>query len=99
MSGGSFDTSPYRIEDVAREIEIEIERNKIGEIGKERPIDIFYFPKEKYPENVIEKFEEAVKTLRLASKMAHRIDYLLAGDDGVETFLKTWNEEINTNGN
>ena len=49
---------------------------------------------ENIPDEIREKFELAIKTLRNAQKMAHRIDWLLSGDDGEETFLKRWKEEV-----
>ena len=90
MSGGHFDYQQHRFEDIAVEIEYLIESNDdrgyvdlySGEIG-------YHFPPE-----VIEKFEEAVKVIRKAGKMAHRIDWLVSGDDGEESFLKRWDEEI-----
>ena len=45
-----------------------------------------------YPQEIIEKFEETVITLRMVAEMVKRIDYLLSGDDGQDTFLRLWNE-------
>lgn len=45
----------------------------------------------KYPDEVIDKLKEAVKVLRMAEIYAHRIDWVLSGDDGEETFLRRLN--------
>ena len=47
-------------------------------------------PDYNYPPVIIKKFMEAVKTLRLAYHMVHRIDWLLSCDDGEDTFLEEW---------
>jgi len=47
-----------------------------------------------YPPIVINKFKNAIKTLKMAYVYAHRIDYLLSGDDGTESFLKRLKEEL-----
>ncbi len=55
------------------------------------PEDMYHY---KYPDEVIEKFKEAVDILRKAEVYAHRIDWLLSGDDGEETFLKRLKEDL-----
>jgi hypothetical protein len=49
----------------------------------------------KYPDEVIEKMKEAVKALKIAQIYAQRVDWLLSGDDGEESFLKRLEEELN----
>jgi hypothetical protein len=56
------------------------------------PWGIYYYD---YPDSVIDKFKEAVNYLKLAAIYAQRIDWLMAGDDGEETFLKRLEEDIN----
>jgi hypothetical protein len=89
MSGGHFNYTQFHIKDIADQIHDEIvvndstEKNGFGEdIGNH------------YPPEIIAKFKEAVATLNRASNMAHRIDWLLSGDDSEETFLKRWDEEL-----
>lgn len=48
---------------------------------------------------VLERFEKAAKTLRMAAAMAHRIDWLLSGDDSEETFLARWDKDMAKLGN
>ena len=43
---------------------------------------------------VIEKFKEAVIILRKAAIYTQRIDWLLSGDDGEETFLKRLKKDL-----
>lgn len=96
MSGGFFDYDQYRITTIAESIESVIEKNF-------KPIE----PKDKwgywddrkyyyeYPDEIIERFKEAVKILKMANVYAHRIDWLLSGDDGEENFIKRLESELN----
>jgi hypothetical protein len=103
MSGGRFDDQQYRIKDIANEIEKEIYnsgRNKTeSELREEKkyhydptfvPDPVHY----EYPEEVINEFKKAYTLLRLAEIYAHRIDWLLSGDDGEETFIKRLTDDI-----
>jgi len=49
--------------------------------------------KSEYSEETIEEFENALWYLNNAYIYAHRIDYLLSGDDGEETFHKRLKED------
>lgn len=94
MSGGYFDYNQYRINDIADRIERELNRQ-----GKEKPKDELYFDDEKYyytyPEIVQEKMREAVKQLKIAAVYAQRVDWLLSGDDGEESFIKRLSDDLN----
>ena len=106
MSGGRFDYQQYAIGNIAESIEREIEksgRKKTREELKEEswrgsdwyekyPEELYHY---KYPDEVIEKFKEAVKYLRIAEIYAQRVDWLLSADDGEETFLKRLDEDLN----
>lgn len=78
MSGGHFDYAQHRVWDIADEIERSIARAVESD----------------YPPDIIERFKEAAHTLRQASEMAQRIDWLVSGDDGAEAFRKRWKEEV-----
>jgi hypothetical protein len=104
MSGGCFDYNQYKIGYIADEIENIIERNgreKTAEEIKhcfmprdwyeEHPEERFWY---KYPEDVITQFKIAVVMLRQAQVYAHRIDWLLSGDDGEQSFLKRLQEDL-----
>jgi len=79
MSGGFLEDT-YRIFDMAEHIESEILKN--GRYSYE------------YSSNTIDKFKYAVKILKKASIYAHRIDYLLSGDDGEEEFHERLAEDL-----
>ena len=84
MSGGHFDYQQYRLGDMADEIRNLIALNESPTFNKE----------EKYNTETIAKFIEADKILRLAEVMVQRIDWLVSGDDGEESFHERWDEEI-----
>jgi len=89
MSGGHFDYAQYRINDIALEIDEVVESNN------DQTITLWGVKKgNEYPPEIIEKFKEAAHTLRQAQEMAQRVDWLLSGDDGEDSFLLRWDEEV-----
>lgn len=103
MSGGAFDYQQYRIRDIANEIEKEIYnsgRNKTeSELREEKKYhyDPTFVPEPahyEYPEEVLNEFKKAYSLLRLAEIYAQRVDWLLSGDDGEETFIKRLADDI-----
>jgi hypothetical protein len=90
MSGGHFDYKQYQIEYVADEIEQMIvtndseERNEWGE-----PV------RWGYTEETISRFKLAVLYLRLAKIYTQRIDWLVSGDDGEDSFHSRLEQELN----
>lgn len=105
MSGGKFNYDQHRIKYMAEIIEHYIEQNgkpktreELKDEGWREPDWYKRYPEDlnhyKYPDEVIDKFKEAVVILNKASIYAHRIDYLLSGDDGEESFLKRLQEEL-----
>lgn len=106
MSGGHWDYVQYRFTDVSEDIEKLIEKNghlKTDEELKEEnwhgndwyekyPEDKFHY---KYPEEVIEEFKKGAEIIKLAQIYMHRIDWLLSGDDGEESFLTRLKKELN----
>ncbi len=89
MSGGHFNYDQYSIGQIADEIEHLIEINDSEETDAYGDRIGYSFP-----QDIIEKFKEAVQTLRTAQVMAQRIDWLVSGDDGEESFLRRWNDEL-----
>ena len=69
----------------------EYEQYRIDDIADE--IDSV-IKKDDYPDDVIIEFKKAVKLLRKSSIYAQRIDWLLSGDDGVESFHRRLKEEL-----
>lgn len=95
MSGGHFDYDQYKIGYIAESIESLIEKNRKPVDKKDRWGEWddreFYYD---YPDEIIEKFKEAVSSLKKAQVYAQRIDWLVSGDDGDETFLKRLSEDL-----
>lgn len=48
-----------------------------------------------YPPEVLEKIKEGLDALKKAEIYAQRIDWLVSGDDGPETFLRRLKEDLN----
>jgi hypothetical protein len=89
MSGGHFDYDQYKIGDIADEIEGLIVNNDSTEKDEWGSDKGLHFAPE-----TIEKFKEALATLRRAQIMAQRVDWLVSGDDGEESFHRRWREEM-----
>ena len=101
MSGGTFDYNQYKIRYIANDIEQEIAKSgkpktprelkdesgwrDNNEWYKKYPEDLNHY---KYPDEVIAEFKNAYEALRKAEIYAQRIDWLLAGDDGEESFIE-----------
>jgi len=108
MSGGHFEYNQYKIRAIADEIDHLIRKNGCKKTEEELRESIGYsfndpeylekYPEEayhyKYPDEVIEKFKEGLDIIRKAEVFAHRIDWLISGDDGDETFLERLKEDL-----
>lgn len=91
MSGGHFEYAQYKIEDIASSIDELIKTNE------SKDIDSFgYEIGRNYPSDIIEKFDEARKTLRLAAAMTQRIDWLVSDDDGEDSFRERWIDDVDS---
>jgi hypothetical protein len=104
MSGGHFDYNQHKFFEIAESIQSIIDRNyvkmsdselKENFISKEtlenNPEYAYYHS---FPPEVINKFIEAVNIIRKAYVYAHRIDWLVSGDDSNETFMKRLDDEL-----
>lgn len=83
MSGGKFNYTQYHISTIADSVESLVLNNKdttVDEWGCVRGYD--------FPDEVIEKFKEAIPILKKAYIYSQRIDWLVSGDDGPDTFLQ-----------
>lgn len=101
MSGGHFDYDQYRIECMAETVESIVRQNK-----KPKPYDELarwekeeYDPKDpplyhNYRQDTIREFRKAIKCLRKAYVYVQRIDWLLSGDDGEDTFHERLKEDL-----
>lgn len=105
MSGGQWNYLQYRFTDVIEDIKAEIERSgkpKTKEELKEeswRDPDWYHkYPEDlnhyKYPDEVIEEFKKGLELIEKAQIYMHRIDWLLSGDDGDESFIERLKEDL-----
>lgn len=81
MSGGTFDYKQSSISQIAQEIEDLIDYNPTNG-GRD------------FSPETIERFAQAVDLLRRAYILVHRIDYLVAGDDGEDNFHQRLAEDM-----
>ena len=89
MSGGYFNYNQALIGTMADEIESIIENNNNQDID-----DWGCTIGHGYKPEIIDRFRLAVDVLRETQVMAHRIDWLLSGDDGEESFLRRWHDDL-----
>ncbi len=102
MSGGKFSYKQWHIDNIADQIEQEVilsgkpipkqkwsyyERLEFEETHK-HPMNYAY------PDSILRRMEEAVYALRAAAIYAQRVDYLLSGDDGEESFEERLSKEL-----
>ena len=89
MSGGHFDYKQYELERIADEIEQIVLTNDSTEKNS------FGFDKgNHFSRETITRLCEAVLTLKKAQIMAHRIDWLVSGDDSEDTFHERLSEDM-----
>lgn len=95
MGGGHFDYNQRRILDIRDSIIIELDNQ-----GKDKPVDERWDENDvKYmthPLEVADKMREAIKSLERAYIYTVRVDYLLSGDIGYDTFLEGLKEDLKT---
>jgi hypothetical protein len=106
MSGGTFDYNQYKIRYIADDVEQEIAKSGKPKTPRELREEFIYRDKEwyekypedlnhyKYPDEVIKEFKKGYEILRKAEIYAQRIDWLLAGDDGEESFIQRLKGEL-----
>jgi hypothetical protein len=91
MSGGFFEYNQYKIYQIAEELEDVILKNGKKRERRESWEDEYHY---EYPAEVIAKFKEGLELLKKAHIYAHRIDWLLSGDDGDESFLERLESDL-----
>jgi hypothetical protein len=97
MSGGHFDYKQYRINDIVNSIEEIISSNNLEIAEGNKPKDDWGFDEQsyyEYPPHIIEEFKNAVKYLKIAQVYAQRVDWLVSGDDGEESFITRLAEDL-----
>jgi len=90
MSGGKLcQYNQYNLHFIAEEIQQLINNNNCEELNSwGDPIG------KQYPEAVVKRFKEAVPLLRKAYVYAQRIDWLISGDDGPESFIQRIQDDL-----
>ncbi len=89
MSGGHFDYDQYKISQIAESIESLIYKNDSKEKNEYGSPVGFGFSEE-----TIAEFKKAICVLKEAAVYAQRIDWLVSGDDGEETFHKRLKSDL-----
>lgn len=89
MSGGYFNYDQWRLENMADQIDRLIENSDDETLN-----DYSCTRGRGYSPETIARFQETRAALMRAAKMAHRVDWLLSGDDSEESFHRRWDEEI-----
>lgn len=84
MSGGHYDYDQYKILNIKESIESAILHDN------EETAEYKY----NFSEKTLEEFKTAIKILDKAFIYAQRIDWLLSGDDGENTFHERLKEEL-----
>ena len=92
MSGGRFDYLQYRFTQIVDAIEQEIRDNN----AEPRPKD--WFEPNNFSEKTIEEFKKGIEYIKKAQIYAQRIDWLLSGDDGEDTFHERLLDDLSQNG-
>lgn len=110
MSGGHFEYAQYKIADIYYSIEEYLHGREIDESDVEEYIRGYFLednekeyilqhhrtiPNEyEFSEETLAEFKKAVHILKQAEIYAQRIDWLLSGDDGEESFHERLKEEL-----
>jgi len=89
MSGGYFDYYQHYITSIAEDVYNLIESNDDTTLNQYGDTNGLH-----YPGHIIEHFKEGLKVLEQAAIYATRIDYLVSGDDGEESFIKRLEKEL-----
>jgi len=104
MSGGHWEYLQYRFTDVAEDIRKLIDKNGKEKTAEELkysyvsddwlekyPDDRFHY---RYSDEMILKFKEGLKHIQIAQIYMQRLDWLLSGDDGDESFMSRLEDDL-----
>jgi hypothetical protein len=91
MSGGHFDYLQFRITEIIVEIEEIIEKNGKKRINRDQWESEFHY---NYPEDIIEEFKRGIEFLKKGQIYAQRIDWLVSGDDGDDSFRRRLKQDL-----
>ena len=87
MSGEYFDYLQYRLQDITNDIEKVIEHNNEKDEWDYTT---------NFSEETLQEFKTGIELIKKTHIYMQRIDYLLSGDDGEESFHKRLKEELET---
>ena len=89
MSGGAFDYDQYRLGYIADSIEDRIRDNN------EKP-EYWWgdWNGQVYPDEVIEEYKKAIAYLKIALCYVQRVDWLVSGDDGNDSFMERLQKDL-----
>ena len=89
MSGGHFNYKQWEIQNIADEVEQLILTNDSEELD-----EWGYRKGSHFTPETIAEFKKGLTVLRQASVYAQRIDWLVCGDDGEDSFLRRLKLEL-----
>ena len=90
MSGGIFDYSQYRLQEITDRIQEEIDNNNT----KPEWVDDEYWDGYRWTDDTIAEFKKGIEFIQKAKIYMQRIDLLLANDDGEDTFHERLKEDL-----
>lgn len=112
MSGGHFDYNQWKLRDIADNLETYIYGESLDEDDVKDFIKYMYLTEDErnyivknkhtipnrygFNKDTIKEFKKGLSLLRQAFVYTQRIDWLLSGDDGEETFHERLKEDLET---
>jgi len=90
MSGGIFDYSQYRLQEITDRIQEEIDNNNT----KPEWYNAQYWNGYRWTDDTIAEFKKGIELIQKAKIYMQRIDWLLAGDDGEDDFHRRLKEDL-----
>ena len=105
MSGGHWDYIQFRITEVIENVKDLVKKNGKLKTKEELSNGSYYDPEyfEKYPDEkyhteyapeVVAEFKKGIEIIAQAQIYMQRLDWMLSGDDGPETFLERLKEDL-----
>ena len=89
MSGGHFQYNQYKLQMIAEEIEELIEKNTCNDKNQWGDVIGHHYSRE-----TMREFDKAVSLLKQAYVYTQRIDWLVSGDDGEDSFHRRLADEL-----
>jgi len=89
MSGGHFQYQQYKIQSIAEDIEALINTNDCNDKNQWGDVIGNHYSRE-----TMREFDKAVELLKQAHVYVQRIDWLVSGDDGEDSFHSRLKSEL-----